>query len=86
VTWEIRLSQSAVKVLRRVDRPTQERLAAKLDAIAADPFEASKPLQGTEVRSARVGDWRIILKIDNGVLIVTITSIEQRGQVYRHLP
>ena len=85
-SWEIRLSPDAGKVLRRADRATQERLAAKINAIAADPLTASKPLKDSAARSARVGDWRIILKLDRDVMLVTITSIETRGQVYRRLP
>lgn len=83
--WEVRLSPDAAKTLRRADRATQERLAAKITALAADPFAASKPLKDTDARSARVGDWRIILKLDQGALLVTIKSIETRGQVYRRL-
>jgi mRNA-degrading endonuclease RelE of RelBE toxin-antitoxin system len=80
------LSADAAKALRRADRATQERLAAKITALATDPFAASKPLKDSTARSARVGDWRILLKIEPGALLVHIKLIETRGQVYRRLP
>jgi mRNA-degrading endonuclease RelE of RelBE toxin-antitoxin system len=59
--WRFRLSSGAIKVLRRADRDTRERIAAKIDGLTADPFTASKPLGGTDMRSARVGGLRIRL-------------------------
>ena len=83
--WRVRLSSDAAKVLKRADRPTQERLSQKIDALAADPFTASKPLSGSDMRSARVGGLRILLKLDHGEVVVLVISIEPRGQVYRRL-
>lgn len=31
----------------------------------------------------RVGDYRILYTVDHGVLTVTVTSAENRGQVYK---
>ena len=57
----------------------------KIEAVAADPFNPinSKPLQGTLKRSARVGDYRILVEIVEPDLL--IVSIRPRGDVYREL-
>ena len=78
--WRVRLSSGAVKVFKRADRPTQERLAQKIDALAVDPFAASKPLVNSVMRSARVGDLRLLLTIDRGEVTVEVVTIEPRGQ------
>ena len=83
--WRVRLSSDATKALKRADRPTQERLSRKIDALAADPFTASKPLSGTDMRSAKVGGLRMLLKLDHGEIVVLVISIGPRGQVYRRL-
>ena len=83
--WRVRLSSEAAKALKKADRPTQERLSQKIDALAADPFAASKPLVNSEMRSARVGGLRILLKIDHGEVVILVVAIEPRGQVYRRL-
>ena len=30
----------------------------------------------------RVGDWRIVYRIDDGVLVVVVVTVEPRGGVY----
>lgn len=82
--FEVRLSRTAVAYLRRIDRPTRERVMAKLSALAEDPLSASKALTNAQGRrSARVGDLRIIFTIDNGAQVVAVSHIGPRGQVYR---
>jgi mRNA interferase RelE/StbE len=81
----VTLSNSAAKYLSSLDRSTQSRIVAKLDAIAAEPRNPrlSKPLTGADQRTARVGDYRIIFSIDLDLLYVA--NIGPRGQIYRRL-
>jgi mRNA-degrading endonuclease RelE of RelBE toxin-antitoxin system len=60
-------------------------MSEKIEAVAADPFNStnSKPLQGTNKRSARVGRYRILMEIKEPNLL--IVDIESRGQVYRQI-
>jgi len=82
---EIILTKNALKNLNALDKPTRERVKTKIKAVAADPLNPSnsKPLQGTEKRSARVGGYRILLLIQEPNLLVV--DIESRGQVYRRI-
>jgi mRNA interferase RelE/StbE len=34
----------------------------------------------------RVGDWRVVYKIDRGRLVVLVLTIGHRGSVYHSLP
>ena len=83
--WRVRLSSTAAKAFRRLDRDTQERLGDKFDELAADPLTASKPLTGSDMRSARVGGWRLLLDLDRDTGLVIVQTIAPRGQVYRRL-
>jgi ParE toxin of type II toxin-antitoxin system, parDE len=31
----------------------------------------------------RVGDWRIVYRVDDGVLVVLVVTVAPRGRVYR---
>lgn len=79
------IMKSAAKTLAAVDSPTRKRMKQKIQAVAADPLNPthSKPLQGTLKRSARVGDYRIIVDIVEPDLLVVL--IRPRGDVYRGL-
>jgi mRNA-degrading endonuclease RelE of RelBE toxin-antitoxin system len=82
---QVVLSKSAAKSLAAFDTPTRRRLNQKIEAAAADPLNPvnSKPLMGSNKRSARVGGYRILFQIEEPYLLVV--DIEARGQVYRRL-
>lgn len=82
------LSDEAEKVLDRLDRPTADRVRARLRELEADPFEPriSKQLQAAGgKRSSRVGGWRIVFLVDRQEKVINVLSIRPRGQVYKRL-
>jgi mRNA interferase RelE/StbE len=87
VIYEVRLSRIAERYLRRLSRPDQSRIIRRLEQIASDPSgPASRPLTNAAgFRSARVGDWRIVLRIDDEARVIEVADIGPRGQVYRRL-
>lgn len=82
---QIKILATPKKYFESLDRATQKRIQAKLDAIADSPHDVrlSKPLVGVEKRTARVGDYRIIFIVQEPDLIVV--DIGPRGQIYRRL-
>ncbi len=42
-----------------------------------------KKLKGSNLYRLRVGDCRVLYSIDDGVRIVTIENIDNRGDVYK---
>ena len=87
MSYRIELSRQAAHYLRRLNRPDQERMARRIDQIAADPYgQHTKALTNlTGRRAARVGAYRIIFTVDDQAQIVSISDIGPRGQVYRRL-
>ena len=83
--YRVLLSRNAEKYLERCDAPTRDRLRQKLEKLEADPFDPrnSKPLKGrNDQRSARVGDLRILLRVNDFEVIVA--EIGPRGEIYKH--
>lgn len=67
-------------------RNTAKTIRQKLDEIAANPFANhpnAKKLQGREGYRLRVGDWRVIYKIENEKLIIIVLKVAPRGEVYK---
>ena len=78
---EIRFSKSAMRALLRSDKRTLIR--AKLDELAAEPLSQSanvRKLQGRSEYRLRVQDWRVIFRMEDGVL--WIDDIGPRGSIY----
>jgi mRNA interferase RelE/StbE len=88
VKYEILLSRRAQKDLDGLGRDTRERMLQRLDRIAEAPHDPrlSGPLKGKgELRKSRVGGWRIIFSVEDGIKVVAVVAIEPRGQVYRRI-
>ena len=65
--YRIFLAREAEKILDRLDRPTEQRIRARLAQLADDPFDTrlSAPLTEREgLRKSRVGGWRILFMRD----------------------
>jgi mRNA interferase RelE/StbE len=83
--YSIVYSKEAVKSLQRMPRNTAQLIRKKLEEIAVDPFGDhlnAKKLQGREGYRLRVGDWRVIYKIQNQQLMIIVLKVASRGEVY----
>jgi mRNA interferase RelE/StbE len=84
--YKISYAKEAEKSLLRMPRNTAKLIRAKLDAIAADPFANhpnAKKLQGREGFRLRVGDWRVVYRIQSDRLMIVVLKIASRGEVYK---
>jgi mRNA interferase RelE/StbE len=81
----VELDKDAAKYIKSLDATTRKRFKDKLEDIKKDPFDAtnSKSLRNREERSARVGDYRMLLEVDTKKEIVYVVHAAPRGQVYR---
>lgn len=81
--YKIIIEKAAEKFLKKQDMKTQDRL---LKAIYRLPDGTDiKKLQGHDFYRLRVGNYRILYSINNGVKVITIENIDNRGDVYKRL-
>ena len=84
--YTIAYTKEATKSLQRMSRNTAQLIREKLEAIAADPYANhpnAKKLHGREGYRLRVGDWRVVYKIQNDQLIIVVLKIAARGEIYK---
>lgn len=87
MTHRVFVSHEAEKVLDRLDRPTEQRLRARVIQLTEDPFDPrlSAPLaERASVRKSRVGGWRILFVADREAKTLYVATVDTRGQVYKH--
>jgi len=83
-TYEIEFRPAALRELRKIDRSTQPRIQGAIALLAQDPRPpASRQLRGRDGYRLRVGDYRIIYTIDDGVLLIVVVTIGHRREVYQ---
>jgi mRNA interferase RelE/StbE len=89
MAWRVEFAESAAKQLRKLDPQTAQRILTFLrDRVAPleDPRSIGEPLKGGELGDFwkyRIGDWRIIADLEDGVVLITIVRIGHRREVYR---
>jgi mRNA interferase RelE/StbE len=89
MAYNVELSESAERELGKLDAPQAKRIlkflhqrVAKLD----DPRSIGDPLHGSrlgEFWKYRVGDYRLICKIEADRLIVLVLRVGHRREIYR---
>ena len=89
MAWRIEFAESAAKQLRKQNPQAARRILTYLrDRIAPleDLRSLGEALRGKELGDFwkyRVGDWRIIADIEDGVLLITVIRLGSRREVYR---
>ena len=87
MTYEVHLADPAASYLRKLDARTQQRILRRIDQIAAEPYgpHTIALTNAAGRRTARVGDYRIVFKVDDANRVVDVSLIGPRGRVYRDL-
>ena len=88
MSYRVELSERARKDFNRLDRKLQRRIGLRIDELAQTPHHPriSGALTGAgDLRKSRVGGWRIIFTVDDANHVVSLVTIERRGQVYQRL-
>ena len=82
--YRIEFRPAALRELRKIDQSTQPRIQGAISLLANDPRPpASRPLRGRDGYRLRVGEYRIIYTIDDGVLLIVVATIGHRRDVYQ---
>ena len=81
--YRVELTPAAARRLRKLDPQTGRRIAGAIELLARDPRPpASRQLRGRPGYRVRIGDYRLIYTIDDGVLLVVVLRLGHRKDVY----
>lgn len=90
MSYRVEYGRTAEKQMTRIvrsDRRTAQRIAVAIDGLAMNP----RPVGCIELTGhpglfrIRIGNWRVVYTVDDGVLVVRIVTVVHRGEVYRRL-
>ena len=84
MSWTVEVQRPAEKELVALPPQVRKRIASGLRALKDDPFpHGVKKLKAREGYRIRVGDYRILFRIDRDARIVWVGAIGHRKDVYR---
>jgi mRNA interferase RelE/StbE len=86
VIYRVEIVREAEKTLETLDRVMEKRIRKKLRELAEAPLDPrlSKQMEtAKDRRYSRVGDWRIIYRVNEAAGILDIVAIRPRSWAYR---
>ena len=88
MAWLIKFDEASKKDLAKLDKPIARRITAFLHERVSnldDPRSIGEALKGSKLGDFwkyRVGDYRIIAKIEDGELCVLVVRVGARKEIY----
>ncbi|MDQ8040099.1 MAG: type II toxin-antitoxin system RelE/ParE family toxin [Rickettsiella sp.] len=87
MAWTIEVTNSAAKKIKKLDKTTKIRIVSFLRKIEKvdNPRSQGKALRGKqgELWRYRIGDYRIICKIEDKKVTVLVLAFGHRKEVYK---
>ena len=87
MTWTINITEEADKQLQSLDKPIRERIRKYVKELEKlpNPKIRAETLKGnlSEFCKYRVGDYRLICKIEDDKLLILVVKIGHRSKIYK---
>ncbi len=89
MAWKIKLSKQARRDLKNLSHENRKRIARFIDerlSILDDPRAIGKSLSGKRFKNIwayRIGDYRLLVNIEDDVMTILVLQINHRREVYR---
>ena len=81
--WRIEVKQRAKKDLTHLDVPVRRRIVKAARKLAENPHSGSlRKLSGRPESRLRVGDWRVLVTLDEDTRTVEVQRVLPRGRAY----
>ena len=84
--WRVIVLHSVEKKISVLQRAERERIQAAINSLADWPNVSGldvKPLKGRPEWRLRIGNWRVLFKVDNEKIIIKVVRLAPRGDVYK---
>lgn len=85
MAYSVFLTAFAKKQMAKLDRQTAKRITRKLHEISVDPFPHVSKFIGQDFYKLRVGDYRVLLTIQQDKLIIIVVEVRHRRNVYANV-
>ena len=80
--YELKFDKKVIDFLNKLEKQDKERIWNKLQQCKENPFHFLEHLEDIEGLKLRVGDYRLIIDIDNSAKILRILKAGHRKNIY----
>lgn len=83
MVWQVIWSEKSVKQLGKIDTKNAQKIYDSVLNCAEDPFKAAMRLTNSKFYRIRVGDYRVILDLQQNKMIIFVVETDHRGKIYK---
>lgn len=83
--FTVKLNSESSKTFSNLTKHDKNQISKRLIQLEENPYQDAKKLKDRELWRIRVGDYRIIYKIDKGILYVFVIRVGLRKEIYKKL-
>ncbi|MBI5147469.1 MAG: type II toxin-antitoxin system RelE/ParE family toxin [Thaumarchaeota archaeon] len=84
MTWTVIWSEKSVKQLEKTDTKNAQKIYDSILDCVEDPFQTVIRLTNSPFYRLRVGNYRVILDLQQGKMIIFVVETDHRGKIYKN--
>lgn len=82
MTWNVLWSSRSIRQLRKLDKKQARKIRDAVIEIMDNPFTAVRKLSDSAFFRMRVGNYRIIMDLQQGTMIIFVVEVDHRRRIY----
>ena len=83
MVWQVIWSEKSVKQLEKIDKKNAQKIYDSVLGCVEDPFRVATRLTNLSFYKLRVGNYRVILDLQQNKMIVFVVETEHRSKIYK---
>ena len=82
MTWSVLWSFRSARQLKKLDKKQARRIRNTILEITDNPFVAVRKLSDSAFFRMRVGNYRVIMDLQQGKMIIFVVEVDHRRRIY----
>ena len=83
MSYEVRWTETSLEQLGKLQKNIAQRIFNKIEGVKSNPFLYAEKLTGIDLFKLRIGDYRVIMSIESGKMIIFVLEVGHRKKIYR---
>jgi len=83
MAWDVIWSEKSLKQLEKIDKKNAQKIYDSVLACVEDPFRTVMRLTNSPFYRLRVGNYRVILDLQQSKMIIFVVATAHRGKIYK---
>jgi mRNA interferase RelE/StbE len=85
LAYSVKITPNALRQLKKISKSNSIQIISKIESILDDPLSHMIQLKGGNLYRLRVGDYRVIMSVDHGLLLILVLEVGHRKNIYKNM-